>query len=185
MNKDKKPDDFWLVDKYKAGHKNALTVLVKRWHIKLCKQAYWYSRDYDAAKDIAQDSWGVIIDKIDSLQDPKRFGSWALSIVSNKSKDWLRKRKRSKTQLDIYGKEIGSNKYNQDINADDISINVIQEINELPSNQQLVLKMFYLESMTISNISKTLYVSKGTVKSRLFYAREKLKKNIKNRNHDK
>ncbi|MBT8395219.1 MAG: sigma-70 family RNA polymerase sigma factor [Bacteroidia bacterium] len=185
MDNDKQLDDSWLVEQYKAGHKNALTVLVKRWHIKLCKQAFWYSKDYDAAKDIAQDGWRVIIDKIDTLKDSKRFGSWALSIVSNKSKDWLRKRTRSKTQLDVYSQEMSSDLNNQDINADEISINVMQVINELPSNQQLVLKMFYLESYTIADISKTLNVSKGTIKSRLFYAREKLKVIIKNRNYEK
>jgi RNA polymerase sigma-70 factor (ECF subfamily) len=185
MNNDKQLDDYWLVEKYKAGHKNALTVLVKRWHIKLCKQAYWYSKDYDAAKDIAQDSWRVIIDKIDSLKDSNRFGSWALSIVRNKSKDWLRKKARSKSQIDSYSKTMISYKYNDEIEDNSNSINVIKAISELPSNQQLVLKMFYLESLTIAEISKLLNVSKGTIKSRLFYAREKLKKNVKNRNHDK
>lgn len=90
MNNHRQLDDCWLVETYKAGHKNALTVLVKRWHTKLCKQAYWYCKDYDIAKDIAQDCWKVVIDKIDSLKDSKQFGSWVLSIVNNKSKDWLR-----------------------------------------------------------------------------------------------
>ena len=185
MDKDKQLDDSWLVERYKSGHQNALTLLVKRWHGKLCKQAYWYTKDYDIAKDIAQDSWRVVIDKIDSLKDSKRFGSWALSIVNNKSKDWLRIKARSKTQMDFYNKEMISNNNVYELKDEGISINIIKEISELPENQQVVLKMFYLESLTIVDISKLLKVSKGTIKSRLFYAREKLKKIIKHRNYEK
>ena len=185
MDKDKQPDDSWLVEMYKSGHQNALTLLVKRWHGKLCKQAYWYTKDYDTAKDIAQDSWKVVIDRIDSLKDSSRFGSWALSIVNNKSKDWLRKRSRSKSQIDIYYKEVRSNKNIYEVKEKSVSINIIKAISELPTNQQVILKLFYLESLTIVDISRLFKVSKGTVKSRLFYARERLKKVIKHRNYEK
>ena len=185
MDKDKQLDDSYLVEMYKSGHQNALSFLVKRWHVKLCKQAYWYTKDYDTAKDIAQDSWRAVIDKIDSLKDTKRFGSWALSIVNNKSKDWLRKKARSKFQIDNYSKEMSSHKNVNEIEESGVSLNIIKEISKLPANQQVVLKMFYLESLTIADISIVLKVSKGTVKSRLFYAREKLKEIIKHRNYEK
>ena len=54
----------------------------------------------------------------------------------------------------------------------------------LPEGQQIVLKLFYTEEYSLIEICEILGLSLGTVKSRLFYAREKLKTIIKNRNYD-
>lgn len=67
-----------------------LAVLVGRWHKLFYNKAYWLVKDKDTAKDIAQESWTVIIKKIDSLKDSKQFKYWAYRIVHNKSTDWLR-----------------------------------------------------------------------------------------------
>ena len=52
------------------------------------------------------------------------------------------------------------------------------EIEQLPESQKIVLKLFYLENLSISEVSGVLGISEGTVKSRLFTARESLKKNV-------
>ena len=171
--------DGWLVQKYQSGHKNALALLVKRWHLKLCKQAYWYTKDFDTAKDIAQDSWKVIIIKLDSLQDANKFGGWALSIVNRKSIDWIRKQKRTKNNLEAYEQTFKLTNDIEGVTEDNYSKITLNAISELPENQRVVLRMFYLQSYSIIQISEFLKISKGTVKSRLFYAREKLKTTIK------
>lgn len=184
MDKPNKIQDCWLVEKYQSGHKSALALLVKRWHVKFCKQAYWYTNDFDTAKDIAQDSWNVIIKKIGTLNDPNKFGGWALSIVNRKSIDWIRKQKRSKENLEHYEQTLKSDSDYEEVNENHERSIVLKALYELPENQQVVLKLFYLESYSIIQISKILKVSKGTVKSRLFYAREKLKIIIKHINHE-
>jgi RNA polymerase sigma factor (sigma-70 family) len=50
------------------------------------------------------------------------------------------------------------------------------EIQQLSPTQRIVLEMFYLENMKLHEISKVLDVPAGTIKSRLFHARENLKK---------
>ena len=185
MDKPDELQDGWLVERYQSGHKNALTLLVKRWHIKLCKQAYWYTNDFDTAKDIAQESWSVILTKLDTLKDSNKFGGWALSIVSRRSIDWVRKQKRLKSNLKHYKYELQSDGiYSEEVNKKDKNGIVLSALHELPNNQQIVLRLFYLESHSIIQISKLLKVSKGTVKSRLFYAREKLKIIIKHIDHE-
>lgn len=52
-------------------------------------------------------------------------------------------------------------------------------IQQLSPVQQIVLRMFYLENLSLLEICSLLNVSEGTVKSRLFHARENLKKIIK------
>ena len=81
---------------FQSGDKNALNQLVKRWHKTFCEKAFWLVKDADVAKDIAQDAWSVIINKIDSLKKPESFGSWALRIVYTKSLDWIKANKKLK-----------------------------------------------------------------------------------------
>ena len=90
MKTDKRTDPQ-LVEAFQSGNKEALAILVKRWHLTFCKKAFWIVKDVDLSKDIAQESWTVIIDKIDALKDTSSFGSWALRIVYSKSLDVLRK----------------------------------------------------------------------------------------------
>ena len=184
MDKPDEIQDGWLVEQYQSGHKNALTLLVKRWHIKFCKQAYWYTNDFDVAKDIAQESWKVVINKLDTLKEPNKFGSWGLSVVNRKSIDWIRKTKKTKEKLEFYKISLQSDFEYELVSENDYTNVVLNALHNLPDNQQLVIKLFYLESYSIIEISKLLKVSKGTIKSRLFYAREKLKTIIKHKDHE-
>ena len=91
--------DSDLVVALQQGDKNALAILVKRWHLHFCKFAFWYCKDADIAKDIAQESWVIIINKIDALENPEKFKSWAISIVNRKSIDYLRTQQRELNKL--------------------------------------------------------------------------------------
>lgn len=189
MSKSKKVFDGLLVLQSQNGDKRAFSLLVKRWHLKLCKQAFWYVKNTDIAKDIAQDSWTIILKKLPNLKEPNSFGTWAFTIVHRKSIDWLRKEKNTDKKLhEFYEDSItnyNSAKNDTAISDDTIFTNtnnikhIIKAINNLPQNQQIILRLFYMEECSIHEISTILKISKGTVKSRLFYARERLKTILK------
>jgi len=173
-----KTADAILIQHYQEGQKNALVILVKRWHKLFCSQAYRYTKDADVAKDIAQESWSVILDNIDNAVEIQNFGSWAMTIVSRKAIDWLRKQQKNRENLQRQVEDIQTpvHEYLEvDKRLDIIKI----AIRELPTLQQDILRLFYLEEQSLAEISSTLKISKGTVKSRLFYAREKLKTILK------
>ena len=175
--------DEELVEAYKAGDKRALAALVKRWHKLFCEKAYWLVKDKDVAKDIAQDSWTVIIHKIDTLNDPKQFKYWAFRIVCNKSTDWLRLQSKNRNRTVNYDVDIESRE--KDYSENELSKQrILKAINDLPVNQKIVVKLFYSESYSLKQISELLQISVGTVKSRLFHAREKLKRTLKNRDYE-
>lgn len=184
MNKKQRLIDSQLVLDYQSGNNKALALLVKRWHKLFCKKAYWMVKDADAAKDIAQDSWKTIIVKIDKLQDPKSFAPWALRIVYTKSLDYINAKGRNRKHLEQY-------KFQQDTVVDvgdsneSIKKELLKAINNLVEQQQVVIKLFYVEDYSLKEISEMLNISVGTAKSRLFHAREKLKKILKHRNYEK
>lgn len=61
---------------------------------------------------------------------------------------------------------------------------IIQGIRLLPIEQQEVIKLFYTEEYSLKEIAEILRIKHGTVKSRLFHAREKLKTILKTHNYE-
>lgn len=177
-------DDTVLIEKYKLGDSKVLPILVTRWHKIFCNKAYWVVKDADIAKDIAQDSWLTIINKIDHLENPERFKGWALRIVYTKSIDYIKKSNLERIRLN-------SLKYEEYVELLDkkednaIKKKLFEAIRSLPIEKQNVIRLFYVESYSLKEISEILNISVGTVKSRLFQAREKLKLILKNRNYEK
>jgi len=168
--------DGLLVLKCQAGDEEALSLLVKRWHQQLLRQANRHLFDTEISKDVVQESWQAIVKGIGKLKEPSKFGVWALSITSRKAIDWIRKkqlsRSRSATDISIQLEYESEAESGQEEKLSSMS----DALKKLPPEQRIVLSMFYLESMSLVEISFILSIPVGTVKSRLYHAREKLKK---------
>lgn len=181
--KKQKSIDANLVEQFQSGNVNALTLLVKRWHKEFCKKAYWIVKDADQSKDIAQDSWNTILTKIKDLKDPNSFGSWAMRIVYSKALDAIRETNKNRFKQEQLAKKhpIEVDVYE---NNSEIKIELLKAIGRLSSAHQIVLKLFYVEEYSLKEIADLLGVSTGTVKSRLFHARENLKLILKKKNYE-
>ena len=170
--------DAELVKAYQAGDQKAMAILVIRWHLIFCKKAYWIVKDVSLSKDIAQECWQIIMNKLHALQKPSSFKSWALRIVYSKSLDALR---------DINRKRLNESEYKvskisvvEDYKENtELKAALLKAVKALPEQQQVVLRLFYTEDYSLKDISKLLNISVGTTKSRLFHAREKLKTLLK------
>lgn len=172
-----------LVVQFQSGDMAALPKLVERWHKEFCNKAYWLTKDADVSKDIAQDCWKIIIDKIGDLKDPNRFGSWALRIMYSRSLDWLRAVKKERDLLQTFSYDHSEMEV-EIIDDAPIKKALLKAILDLPSQQQSVINLFYVEDYSLKQIAYILEISIGTAKSRLFHARETLKKQLKNRTYE-
>lgn len=181
-----KTKDTALVLAYRKGNQKAFAVLVKRWHLRFCNLAFWIVKDADIAKDIAQESWSVIMHKIQELKEPKNFKSWAISIVNRKAIDWLRVNHKELIKL----QEIHCERNNENIffSVDEdfiIKEQLLASIKKLSTDHQMIIQLFYRESHSLKEISEILNISVGTTKSRLFHARENLKRSLKTKSHER
>nr|WP_299066719.1 RNA polymerase sigma factor [uncultured Allomuricauda sp.] len=174
--------DGLLVLEYQSGNRKSLSLLVKRHHVRLCKHSYRFTYDAEVSKDIVQDSWKIIISKLYTLKDPNSFSSWATRIVTRKSLDYLGKLKRNSKHIEGIHKNATMNEAENDRESEIKKLHLA--IKELPENQQMVLRLFYLEEYSLKEIESILEISVGTAKSRLFHAREKLKTILKDRNYE-
>lgn len=165
--------DGLMVLEYQSGNKKSLSILVKRHHARLCRHSYRYTLDVEASQDIVQDSWGVIVQKLNTLKEPNSFSSWSTKIVTRKTLDHLNKLKRNRKHIESYSKELKNDGIASD---NELRLNkLLLAIKDLPENQQMVLRLFYVEEYSMKEISDILEISVGTTKSRLYHAREKLK----------
>jgi len=183
MGKQDKAVDKQLVEQYQLGDGMALQKLVKRWHKAFCEKAYWLTKDAEASKDIAQESWNTIMVKINTLKNPGSFQSWAFRIVFTKAMDWVRANQRNRNKLESYYRCRDANEEEKDGN-ETLRKALLLAVKSLPTEQQMVLRLFYVESYSLKEMSKILKISVGTAKSRLFHAREKLKQQLKNINYE-
>ncbi len=161
--------DEYLILRCQDGDTTALTDLIKRWQQPFQRFAMIVTKDPDLAADIVQDSWIKIIKGLPRLRDPVSFQAWAYRIVNNRCMDVLKKR----------------NRYQEVTTAPSVKSNPIGALEErdhiqsllaqLPDKHRSVLALHYLLGFDIAEIATITRTPTGTVKSRLFNAREKFR----------
>ena len=95
-------EDQLLVMDAQDGDAEAMDKLVSRWQKPLWQHAHRLTCDSQAAWDITQQAWLGIIKGLRKLNDPANFRAWAYRITTNKSIDWIKRRKRTK-QISLQG----------------------------------------------------------------------------------
>lgn len=170
-----------LVTRYQRGDRNALMLLIKRYHPVMMRKIRYGINEPEPVNDIAQECWYAIISRLESLELRISFEAWAATIVRRKTIDWIRHQQRQRRQHHTYTRHNPPCPESQDDEPDsseEKKRKVQAGIRLLPPTQKLVITLFYLDNLSLEEISSRLDISVGTVKSRLFYAREKLKKII-------
>ena len=161
--------DEILVMDCQDGDARALNVLVSRWQKRLWAHAYRTVHDGEAAWDITQDSWLAIVRGLRKLNDPAKFGPWSMQIVANKARDWIRRHK----------KIAPAPQERQEASADcervDQDGDLSKILGRLPASHRSILKLHYIEQVSVADIARFLDIPPGTVKSRLHKARAKFK----------
>lgn len=159
--------DEILVMDAQSGSVRALEMLVSRWQKRFWQYAYNLTGDSEVAWDVTQESWLGIIRGLRRLNDPANFRAWAYRIVTNKASDWIKKKRRDKsTSIEELSDCEQVAKKNTDVR---------ELLSKMDMNRQVVLSLYYLEQLSIAEISVALKIPKGTVKSRLHNARKELK----------
>lgn len=174
--------DELLVMKAQEGDGDALKALVTKWHPRFTRLAWRLTNQREAACDIAQDAWVAIVRGLGRLDDPARFRAWAYRIVTNKCRDWTRKRIAGrKVQRTLEAESSSSGMESKEGSQEETeTVDEAKRLREmlatLPDDQRAILSLYYLDDLGIAEIARVMGVPKGTIKSRLFYARDRLRR---------
>lgn len=172
-----------LVEKALQGDKKAKEQL----YVLTNKSAYFVAlkmtKNENDAMDILQDSYLKAFSSLDKLENPEKFNSWFNCIVANNCRNFLKK-KTPDFFSDLSDEDSGEDFEPEDKNAElpsEYSANreireiVHNAINNLPEEQRLCVMMYYFDELSVQQIADALEISAGTVKSRLNYARKKIR----------
>jgi RNA polymerase sigma factor (sigma-70 family) len=171
MNHRDQIHDQLLVLRCQEADTAALDELLTRWQERLWRHVVRLAGDAEAAWDILQETMVAISRRIAQLNDPAAFSSWAYRIATNQCRDFLRRKRRHDRLLETYfEQQPPENK------RDHASVMDLQAaLTRLSGSQQTLLSLRYEEGFSVSEIAGILGIQMGTVKSRLFAARQQLR----------
>jgi RNA polymerase sigma-70 factor, ECF subfamily len=176
MNQQDRLNDELLVLRCQEGDAEAFERLVERWQERLWRHAWRLTGEENAAWDALQEAWIGISRGLRRLAEPAAFPGWAYQIVSHKCRDWLRRQRRQRQIDEIYRAEA-----QESCEAPGEQYGSLREaLAQLSGPDRALVSLRYEDGFSTAEIAAILGVPQGTVKSRLFYARKRLKQFLEN-----
>ena len=172
--------DQALVERYRNGDRDAFTDLVVRYQRPIYNAAFWILRSADDAKDIAQDVFLKVAERLDEYDSHHRFFSWIYRIAVNESLNLLRQNGHQEwldDEVDIPGPDT-ANPESQATDAER-SRHIQRALMDLSVNDRTVLMLRHFSDCSYEEIAEILELDAKTVKSRLFEARHRLRETLK------
>jgi len=171
-------DDFSLIQRFIEGDESTFRTLVQRHKDKIRNIIYLTLNSSDSVDDIAQDVLITTYKNLKSFRFESQFSTWLYRITVNKCKDHLRKVKIRSIFTPIKDGD-DDPVYVPSMEHKDISEIVNNAISKLPEKLRLPLLLKDIEGLSYQEISEAVSCEIGTVKSRIFRAREGLRELLK------
>ena len=149
----------------------AFATLLERYGNRLLRSAYCMSKNQEEAEDLVQETFLLAFQSADKFRGQSKIYTWLYGIMLNCHRARRRKRK-IHVDLDSVAEPASP----EMVIRDSTRIEVIKDVvNHLNQDHAQIIKLRYYENRTVEDIARILDISKGTVKSRLHYAREKIR----------
>jgi RNA polymerase sigma factor (sigma-70 family) len=169
-------EDEWLVVRCQLGERQAFDELIARYHEPIWQYVRRVVGDDDAAKEVNQDLWLRVLRGIARLRDGARLRAWLFGIARRALMDRLRERYAKPVEVSMDEVEVPAGSDSND--REDQLHTVERELARLPIIEREILTLFYLKELSLADVAQVLEVPVGTVKSRLFRARQMLRREL-------
>ena len=175
-----------LVQAAQSGDSNALNALFNVYYNDVYYFALKTVKDSELACDITQETFVEIFTTIGQLKEPAAFVSWCKQITYHQCTRYFKKKK----DVLVDENEDGTSLFDtleednadfipdEALDKDDFRKTILGMIDELSEEQRSAVMMYYFDEMSVAQIAQIQGVSEGTVKSRLFTARNILRNKI-------
>lgn len=171
-------DDFSLIQRFIEGEETTFNTLVLRHKEKVRNIIYLTLGASNAVDDISQDVFITVYRNLNKFRFESQFSTWLYRITINKCKDHLRKNKIRSIFNSIKDDEEGPS-YTPSVDKKDIAEIVKNAISKLPEKLKTPLLLKDIEGLSYQEIAEAVDCEIGTVKSRIFRARESLRDILK------
>jgi RNA polymerase sigma-70 factor (ECF subfamily) len=170
--------DSELITRLQQADLDALGVLFERYRTRVYRTALAIVRDPAVAEDILQDCFLKIYSNAHRIDADRPLAPWLYRVTVNLSYTWLARGKNHRASFDTISDHLVSpmrHAPDQMTEQTELRQKVRQAIGALSIDQRVVVVLYYLNGMNLQDIAEILDLPVGTVKSRLYYARENLR----------
>lgn len=183
-----------LVERARQGDRNAQGKLVQLWYKRIYNYCFKFFLDHDLAMEASQKTFISMCRNVEALQEVTRFKSWLYKIAVNSCREEARKVKNSRSlsfdhlvkadaeDSPTWEKAVRRNENpEQQFQQRELSDLLQQCLMELSAEQREVVIMKEYEGLKFREIAEALNVSENTVKSRMYYGLDALKRILEKR----
>jgi len=186
--------DRILIKDALQGNQRAYDELINKYRGSVYNLVYRMIENRQEAEDIVQETFIKAFNALKTFNEEFAFSTWLFKIATNNCIDTLRKRKLQTYSLDTpvqtkngeVSRDFADDRYSPEkstISTESTSI-ILEAVEALPQKYQHVINMRHREDKSYEEISEILNIPIGTVKARIFRARELLKKKLKERGYN-
>ncbi len=182
------PTDQQLVERVKRGDKRAFDILVLKYQHKIVGLVSRYLRDQDEVADVTQEAFIKAYRALPRFRGDSAFYTWLYRIAINTAKNHLvsKSRRPPNTDIDIDDGEFHDNSaVLRDIESPEAALAtqqletvVYDAIDGLPEELKVAVTLREFEGLSYEEIAEVMECPVGTVRSRIFRAREAIEKKI-------
>jgi RNA polymerase sigma-70 factor (ECF subfamily) len=173
--------DLELIQQLQQGSLEALGELYDRYRHMVFRTALAITGDQEAASDLLQDVFLRLYRFANRLDRTRPIQPWLYRMTANLSYTWVKRDHRWLHPLEDLADWLAGSSRNSPyeiVEQWDDWDRVQSAVADLPISQRVVVVLYYLNDLSLQEISEILNVPVGTVKSRLHYGRQALKKSL-------
>lgn len=167
-----------LIEKIQKGDKNALEELSKIWYPNVYRYALRFTGKVEMAKEVSQLTFVSITKNIKGLRETSSFTPWVFRIAANECRNLLRKQKFHEPLEVIYSQKAIEKNPLEILERKEAIERVKKALLNIPEEQREVIILKEYEGLKFREIAKILDTSENTVKSRMYYGLNALKKTL-------
>ena len=171
------PVEAELVRRTRQGESAAFEELVKMFQNRVINFVLARVRDRQKAEDITQEVLVKAYFSLHRLREPAKFRSWLFSIAHNHLRDLVRKRKLETADVEesCFEHYVDRSTPERELGRDRVKGMVHGALARLKPEQREILVLCDIEGLSYREIADIMRVPLGTVQSRIFYARKRIK----------
>jgi RNA polymerase sigma-70 factor (ECF subfamily) len=179
MKKNSNDNDSVLIERVKNGDKGAFNFLVNKYYPRVYASLFSYTKSKEDSEDLAQQTFLKVWQQIESFRGDSAFFTWIYRIAINLAKNHFvssgYKKQKVNTSIDNAEIEISSYENIEAVLMHDQSMKQIKEfINNMPESLKTAFTLRESEGKSYEEISLITETPIGTVRSRIFRARESI-----------
>lgn len=179
-------NDEVLIQKVKEGDKYSFNLLVWKWEKQIFNLAIRMLGSVEDAADACQDIFISAYEKINSFNGNSKFSTWLYKIAINNCISKLRRRKiehriydNSVSQDNLAIKHYAIRDDEANVIKNQLTHRILKAIQNLPDEQKTIIELKIYQDLSFEEISQITGIPVGTAKSRLHYALNKIKNELK------